>query len=60
MALKSVISMSDVVDEPKECPECKKTGFLGFINDSKGIGLVCDNCGTRYEFVAEPKLKEVN
>lgn len=60
MALKSTFSLVNVVDRPRECPECKEKGCLGFVNDAEGVGVRCDNCGNRFEFVAEPRLQKTN
>ncbi|PTD93570.1 hypothetical protein C9439_07065 [archaeon SCG-AAA382B04] len=57
MALKSRFSVQEVASNIKRCPECKEKGYLAFINDRKGTGMRCDNCGSRLEFVAQPQLK---
>lgn len=57
MSLKSQLSVSDVVDRVRKCPECGKKGFLAFIKDEKGTGMKCDYCGSRLEFIAKPKLQ---
>lgn len=60
MALRSRFSVSDVANRVRKCPECNQKGFLAFIKDEEGTGMRCDNCGSRLEFVAKPKLEIKN
>lgn len=57
MALKSRFSVKEVANSVRKCPECNEEGYLAFVNDEKGTGMRCDNCGSRLEFVAQPMLK---